>query len=155
MKIRDMMNTAPTTVSPGDSLKTLLCIQNARQSRLLHVVDEHGKLLGVISSFDLLKLMIPFYLDANLAKAMSDASFLPKRAYDDNKDKTAADLMLKDFSAVSPDDFFLEAETLIARKGFNALPVVDENGKLVGEIGRREVLLHVIRQCDCCREEDA
>lgn len=153
MKIREMMNTEPTTVAPGDKLKTLLCIQNARQSRLLHVVDKDKKLLGVISSYDLLKLMIPFYLDANLAKAMSDASFLPRRAYEEHKDKTAADIMPKKFHAMGPDDSFLEAETLIAEKGFNALPVLDGEGRLIGEVGRREALLHVVEQCGCCREE--
>jgi len=153
MKIRDMMNKAPTTVGPDAPLRTLLCVQNARQSRLLHVIDKDGKLLGVISSYDLLKLMIPFYLDANLAKAMPETSFLARQAYKERKDMTAADIMPKKFHAMGPDDSFLEAETLIAEKGFNALPVVDEAGRLIGEIGRREALLHVVEQCGCCHEE--
>lgn len=153
MKIRDMMNTAPTTVGPDDSLRTLLCTQNDRQPRLLHVVDTDNTLLGVISSHDLLKLMIPFYLDANLAKAMPESSFSPRRAYEEHKHKTAAEIMPKHFHVIGPDDSFLEAETLIAEKGFNVLPVVDEDGRLLGEVGRREALSHVTEQCGCHGED--
>jgi len=154
MRIKDLMNKKPAKVSPTDKLKKLLCLASKRQSRLLHVVDGDDRLLGVISGYDLLKLVVPFFLDANLAKALPESPELVRRGYADNADMTAADLMHVKVDSLSPEDPFIELEAAIAGRGFNALPVVDEKGRLIGEAGRREALLHVASLCGCCREED-
>ncbi len=155
MRIKDIMNTKPTRVSPTDPLKRLLCLASRREIRLLHVVDEKDKLLGVISSFDLLQTIVPFFLDANLAKALPESPQLIRMGYEEHAHKTAADFMNRKVVSLSPDDALIELEAAVAGRGFNALPVLDGEGRLIGEAGRREALIHVVMQCDCCREEDA
>ena len=36
---------------------------------------------------------------------------------------------------------------MFAERGFNTLPVIDEQGKLLGEITRLDILLHLVNNC--------
>ena len=46
-----------------------------------------------------------------------------------------------------PHHQLLKADAMIAEKGFNTLPVIDEQGKLLGEITRLDILLHLVDNC--------
>lgn len=144
MKIASIMNPRVATTSPDEVFIDVLWTMRGMPSRLLHVVDPQGKLLGVISSYDVLKVMLPFYLDSNLAKAMPFDEEFARRILDDNKELTAKDLMVEDPVTLSEDGHFLEAEALLKEKAVNALSVVDANGRVVGEVTRKVVLSKLI-----------
>lgn len=118
-----------------------------RPSRLLHVVDAAEKLMGVISSYDVLKVMLPFYLDSNLARAVTDDEAFARRLLADNAHLTAADIMEAAPITLSEDSHLLEAEALIKENTVNALAVVDEQGRVVGEITRKAILSKLIELC--------
>lgn len=155
MKIKQIMSTVVATVQPETGFKTLLCKHRGLTSRLLYVVDQDNRLKGIISRYDLLKVMAPGYLDANLVKALGDDQFITARALDDNLNKTALDVMIKDLKVIHPEDHLIEAIILIRDEGINEIPVVDHDGKLVGQVSRRDVLVCLMDQCglDCGSED--
>jgi CBS domain-containing protein len=53
---------------------------------------------------------------------------------------TAEDMMTRDPDTVAPDATAKEAARLIHESGHNRLPVVDEDGRLVGVVTRLDVL---------------
>ena len=116
-------------------------------SRLVYVVDATRHLLGVISSYDLLRTMLPFYLDSNLAKALPDDDAVILQAFEACQNRTAGEIMTREFVAVHPDDTFLEAEALIAEHGISVLPVLEADGQLVGAVSRRAILNALAAQC--------
>ena len=144
MKIASIMNPRIATTGPGTSFIELLRTMRGKPSRLMHVVAQDGKLLGVISNYDVLKVMLPFYMDSNLAKAMAFDEEFAKRTLEDNKGLTAKDLMVEDCVTLAEDAHFLEAEALLKEKGVNALSVVDAAGRAVGEVTRKAVLSKLI-----------
>ncbi|EFL51126.1 CBS domain containing protein [Solidesulfovibrio fructosivorans JJ]] len=147
MRIRNMMHKSLAVIGPDVDFAALLAAYRQMESRLVYVVDKDGKLLGVISSYDILRVMFPFYLDSNLVKALPDDESVLRQAFSACKGQPAADIMTTDFAAVTPDALFLEAEALIAERGVNVLPVIDDEGRLVGEVSRRAILKYLAERC--------
>lgn len=147
MTIENIMLKSVGTVLPDTPFSDLLATHLKSDSRQLYVVDEKGRLLGVLSNYDLLKLMAPDYLDSNLARSLhADGRFFSD-FMEKMKDKTAKDLMMKEFVAMKPGETALEASLLIREKRFFALPVVDENNILLGEVSRSQILAYAARCC--------
>jgi len=144
MKISGVMNTRIHRIGPDEPFESVLRSMRCMSGRLLHVTDPQGILLGVISSYDALKVMLPFYLDANLAKAMGDEEPFIRRILEENRALTARDLMVADCATLAEDAHFLEAEALIKEKEVNALPVLDGQGRSVGEVTRKRLLTKLI-----------
>lgn len=147
MRIRHMMHANPATVGPDVTFAALLRAYRKMDSRLVYVTDSDRRLLGVVSSYDLLRTMLPFYLDSNLARALPDDASVIRQAFAACKDRPVAEIMTRDFVAVGPDDSFLEAEALIAERGVTVLPVVDAGGRLLGEVSRRAILKYLAGRC--------
>jgi CBS-domain-containing membrane protein len=141
------MTPRPATIGPDVLFSELLAAYRDMESQLLYVVDAEDKILGVISSYDILRVMLPFYLDSNLAKALPDGDAIIRHAFAACRDLPASAIMTKEFIALSPDDSFLAAEALFAERGVNILPVLDDAGRLVGELARRTALKHLAARC--------
>lgn len=147
MRIRHMMQKSLAIVRPDVTFTEMLLAYREMDSRLVYVVDESDTLLGVISSYDILRAMFPFYLDSNLVKALPDDESVFRQAFDGCKGRPLTEIMTTDFASVKPDDLFLQAEALIAERGVNVLPVIDDNGRLVGEVTRRAILKYITARC--------
>lgn len=52
----------------------------------------------------------------------------------------ASQIMRREVITISQDASLYEAAQMLVHHGFNALPVVDEQGKLVGMVGLRDIL---------------
>lgn len=147
MLLRDLMTERPATIGPDILFSELLATYRDMDSLLLYVIDPERRLLGVISSYDVLRLMLPFYLDSNLARALPDDEAVIRHAFRACRNIPASAVMTKDFVSLRGDDTFLAAEALFAERGINILPVLDANGRLIGELARRTALKHLATLC--------
>lgn len=87
------------------------------------MVDEHGKLVGIISEVDCLKIMV------------DEAYYnLPHGKI------TVAQYMSHKVATVSINSDILDVATKFLSTNYRRYPVIDENGKLAGQISRRDVL---------------
>lgn len=157
MKIANIMRTDIVVAKADAPFESLLRKQACLMPQIIHVVDDAMHLLGVITSLDLLRPMLPAYLDSRLAGALADDLDMVRSRIIKNRDKQARDLMTADVFFVSPDATFLEADALIVEKRINAIPVVDDRGVLVGEICRRDILRYLVvetchLQCELRRD---
>jgi len=153
MKIADIMRPDVDTAPPGLGLEGLVSAHLNRKSRLLYVVDASRKLLGLIGESELISLLAPRYLDSHLARAVTDDTALLRESFDVLRKKTASEVMNRDFLSVEPGDTFLSADVLLKEMGQIALPVLDENGILLGEISREDILRAIVKLC-CFLEKD-
>lgn len=78
------------------------------------IVDKDGKLIGIISTRDLL--------------------------FEDNKDKPVTAIMTRDVHSAAPGTSLKEAERLLHEFRVEKLPLVDENGKVVGLITLKDIM---------------
>lgn len=147
MNVEKCMRTKVILASPDCSFEQLLHKLTSPVSRQIYIVDQKRRLLGIITAMDLLREVIPSYMTADLARSFTDeADFLYKQV-DKVKGRKAEEMMTKNFAFLSPHHQFLEAETLIAEKGVNTLPIVDIEGVIVGELTRRDILLKLAEHC--------
>lgn len=144
--VADIMETEPLTVSPGDDVRTV--IEKLREHELpgLPVVEDDGKVVGIVSDDDLVleeeqaSLHLPHFLDI-----MGGVVFLEPLSGFENKLRKAfaakvEDMMTAKVVTVGAADSVHDAAQKITDYGHNRLPVVDADGKLVGIVTRLDIL---------------
>ncbi len=147
MDVSECMRTKLVLARPDDNYKTLLCKIASPHPRQVYVVDQNYKLLGLISAFDLLKEIVPSYMSADLARSITDGADFMHKQVEKVKGKMAKDLMVTDFVFLYLHSQLLQADALIVEKGCNAIPVIDERGKLLGELTRSDILVRFADSC--------
>lgn len=119
--VRDCMNTKLVTLSPGMRIQAAIKVLLKHRISGAPVVDQDGKLVGVLSEKDCLRIF-----------ANGAYNVLPGSVVERYMSKS---VMTIDVEA----DLFTVADTFI-KNPFRRLPIVDEAGVLIGQISRRDVL---------------
>lgn len=122
MKVRDLMTENVKTVGPNDTMATVYDLMDAEHFRHLPVVDEDGRLVGILSSRDLFKATV------------SASSDLPMSAQRQMLESISVEEVMNTApETIEPSvDLRDAAETLLEYK-LGCLPVV-EGDNLVGII---------------------
>ncbi|MFT5698992.1 MAG: CBS domain-containing protein [Desulforhopalus sp.] len=144
MNVSICMRTEVLLAEPESDLKTLLCKIATPNPRQIYVVDKGYHLQGVITSYDLFKKIVPSYMTADLARSITDGGDLMQKQFENAQNLLAKDLMVTEFISLRLNSQLLEVDALIAEKGCHAFPVVDEEGRLLGEITRLDILIRFV-----------
>jgi len=146
MKVSDLMRKNIIKVRPEAHIGHVLIWYNGLTdtSRNTYVVDERGGLLGVVTIFDFLFMLVPGPVaEDSLAGRIQGRDEL-LRALRRNMaaiaDTEVGSIMDTQFPTALADDLFVTAHGLIMEQRANAVPVLDEQGILVGELSRRMIL---------------
>lgn len=156
MRIEQIMRHDPTRVTPDEPVSRLISwyANPGNRSRYTYVVDAQGVLLGVVTMMEVLGLFLPPALvDAHERGAAGEGEVIRAvmEALAAAKDRPVRAIMRTDLPTVSAQAFFLEARLLLRERKITALPVVDDQGVLVGEVTRRvliRLLDNVMREPD-------
>jgi len=143
--VADIMERDPVTVTPEDTVETLLRTLREHELPGVPVVNGGGRCVGIVTESDLVlvdeeeDLRLPLHIDL-----FGGTIFLGRlKPFEDRVKKaiasTVADMMTEDPTTVAPDTDVHEAARLIAEHRHNRLPVV-EHGRLVGVVTRLDVL---------------
>jgi len=143
--VADIMERDPVTVTPEDTVETLLRTLREHELPGVPVVNGGGRCVGIVTESDLVlvdeeeDLRLPLHIDL-----FGGTIFLGRlKPFEDRVKKaiasTVADMMTSDPTIVSPETDLHEAARLIAEHRHNRLPVV-EHGRLVGVVTRLDVL---------------
>ncbi|MFA4964567.1 MAG: CBS domain-containing protein [Thermoleophilia bacterium] len=140
---RDIMTTPVVTVHPGMTVKDLVALFREHRVGGVPVVDAHDLLVGIVTEGDLMAMdadvQMPHYFELfdSIIYLGSQKKFreqLQKAAA-----ATVADLMTPEPHTVAPGDPARAAATLMARYGFDRVPV-EEGGKVVGIVTRHDIM---------------
>lgn len=136
MKVREMMTTDVIGIAPDAPLKKAAIRMMAADISGLVVVDDDGALVGVISEGDFIKTEAGRHANkrARLLKWL-----VPDEAFPDS-DRKVSDIMTNDVITVTADADHVEAARIMGHAGVKRLPVVDEDGDLVGLVSRSDIV---------------
>ncbi len=147
LKAKDIMTRAVITVSPDMEIVHAAKILLENRINGAPVVDETGKLVGILCQSDLIaqqkKLPIPSFftfLDGLI-------SLTSMKQFEKQVQKiaavTVAQAMTPDPVTVKPDTDIEAVAALMVDQSFHTIPVVDE-GKLLGIVGKEDILRTLI-----------
>lgn len=119
--IRQLMTVRPRTVKVGDSIVEAAKVMRGEDSGIVPIVDG-DRLVGVLTDRDIVTRVIAAEKDPKLVKVEEIAS--------------------QNLVTVDPDQGLDEALRLMAHHQVRRLPVVEEDGKLIGIVAQADVARH-------------
>jgi acetoin utilization protein AcuB len=129
MAVSDIMTARVVTVEMDDRLEVVKEIFDTVKFHHLLVLDERGKLGGVVSDRDLLKALSPYVGSA--AETARDVATLNKRVHQ---------IMTRHPITLHPQAEISEAVSVLLTHRISCIPIVDGEHKPVGILSWRDLL---------------
>ncbi len=137
--VQDIMRTEIVSVTLNTPATEVVRLLLEKGYRSLPVVDENGRLQGIITDGDLLRragLTARLDMQAEIPMATWQQELAKLR----DQEKEAAHLMTTPVITVAKTALLRQAVQQMVTHGLKRLPVVDENGRLAGWISRVDIL---------------
>jgi CBS domain-containing protein len=139
VRVSEVMRREVATVSPDSPITQVVELLLDKDYTAIPVVDKDGKVVGVVSDNDLLTrggMRVTISL-----KRATDLEYVRELHESlENPARTVSDVMTTPVVTVSPDVILGRAARLMVEKHLKRLPVVDSDGKLIGILGRLDIL---------------
>ena len=129
MKVKDLMHTHVVTLHFMDTLGVAEDIMNMGRIRHLPVVDADNRIVGIVTQRDLYKAAVSSVLGFDRSK---EHEWLGR--------VKVQDVMTKTVTMISPEAGVVEAVDRLVAEKIGCLPVVDEQGKLLGLLTETDCL---------------
>lgn len=128
MLVRDRMSKPAVTVTPDTTFQDALKLMKEREFRRLPVVNDHGKLVGIVAERDLL------HAAPSPATSLSvwEVNYLLWKLH-------VKDVMTEQVISASPDMPIEDAAQLMVTRKIGGLPVVDAHGAVIGVITETDI----------------
>ncbi len=127
-RVSEVMQAEVATLAPGDRLDLADDVMQLGRVRHMPVL-EHGRLVGIVSSRDLLA--------ASLSKALS---FDPKQRRTFLRSVDVSEVMVRDVISVEPDATLREVALLMIGHKIGCVPVAKPDGTLLGLVTETDLL---------------
>lgn len=125
VRVRDFMLTDPLTVAPDTEIRRVLRLLIEHDVSGAPVVDAEGLVLGIVTERDCIAVAVEAGYFGEWGGPVSKYMSAPAET-------------------VAPGDSLVDVATRMAKSPYRRFPVV-EDGRLVGMLGRREVLRAINR----------
>lgn len=149
MKVRDIMTTDPLTASPDTLLKEAARTMVRHKVSGLPVIMD-GKLVGIVTEGDFLRQEAnrdqPYRLSL-LDAIFGDGPAEPPSA------ETVGEVMTDSVISITAEATIGEAARIMAHRRVKRLPVIDDEGELIGIISRADVVNAFTKPDDVIEDE--
>lgn len=145
MKVKDVMSTEMVTVAPDASFRDLWKAIFKKKINAVLVVDTQAKLLGIIAKESLLERLYPDERDLfGRGDDLPDFEDMEKVVLE-LTGLRAKDIMTKRLIYTREDTPVMRALSRMIVRGVNQLPVLTDEGKLVGVITKGDIFYSVFK----------
>ncbi len=145
MHVRDVMSAPGVVVLPHVSWREVAGLLLKEGVSTAYVVDEQGKLVGIVSEKDLFRGIFPGYKEWTAVPH----AFLDFQEMEQDLEhvggKVVADLMATRLITAEPDTPILKVGALMVASGIHHVPVVKE-GVIVGSVGRGDIYRAILQR---------
>ena len=124
-EVRKIMDPNPVVVRAEDTVRNVSSFMMEKKLQQLPVVDDDGKLVGIITSYDLWQ---------NLRESK------------DSESQLVMEVMITNVLVIQPKDKMGTAAELFIDRRFKTLPVVNLENKLKGVITAFDVIKYVMKK---------
>ncbi|WP_234322642.1 CBS domain-containing protein [Streptomyces sp. NRRL S-350] len=141
------MTSPAVLVSPLTGFRDIVTLLSEYDITGVPVTDPEGRPLGVVSEADLLRTLAAQDDPGSLLPAPESVKAGP------NGEVTAADLMTTQPVCTTPGTSVVAAARMMSRHGLKRLPVIDEEGRVIGMVSRGDLLRVFLREDMVIRRE--
>jgi len=133
--VKDVMSTHVIAARRNASYKEMAAMLRNQRVSAFPVIDDDNRVIGVVSETDLLTKEA---LEGTVPRTLQ--SLTRQRVRSQVNGVTAADLMTKPAVTIGPDETVAHAARLMYSRRVKRLPVVSDDGTLIGIVTRSDVL---------------
>lgn len=123
IKCREIMSEKVTSASPGTTLRDVAQLLKTGDMGILPIVDDEGRLKGLVTDRDI------------VVRAVADGADVSKT--------TVGEIMTTEVFTAGPDDYAFEAIRTMGDKKVRRVPIVDDEGLLVGIVSIADIALEM------------
>jgi len=138
LTVKDVMSTRVVWIKKDATFRTMAAALRDHRVSAFPVLDDHGKVIGVVSEADMLTKEALNSEPEGMPGMIT--GLLRRKEHEKARGITAGDLMTSPPIVVAPDDTVERAARLMYTRKVKRLPVVDANGHLVGIVSRADLL---------------
>ena len=151
MKAKDLMIPIQDYLRPDNTLKeavNLLKTAKRGEERIgvkgLPVLDEKGKLVGMLSMRDILKAVFPFYMSM---MTLGDFTWdgMVESIAKKSSNRKVGELMSKVVISVDEQASLMECVDHMVKHNIKRLPVINKEGKVAGMLYERDVFFAITK----------
>lgn len=136
--VRDYMHTDVHTIDPDATLKEALATMVEEKTNSL-IVLEGDELVGMLSSWDLIARLVPSYLETDQQLAAFESGEVFCRRAHAVEEVFVREMMSAEVHTVTATETLIVAASLLVQYKIRHLPVVDEQGRLIGLLNRTDL----------------
>lgn len=150
MYIKDIMTKEVITVNEDDTVEKCANLLITHDLSGLPVLDSNGKVKGMVTEGDLIRRASRIE-GPPVLEVLGGLFYLesPKKFIDKLKKSMgsiASEIMTEDVVTVDPDKQIEDAATLLVKHKIKRLPVIDNEGNLLGIISRKDIMNHLFHK---------
>ncbi|ACV63570.1 CBS domain-containing membrane protein [Desulfofarcimen acetoxidans DSM 771] len=148
--VKDIMTKEVIAVGPDDNVEKVARLLLDHNISGLPVIDEKGKVVGIISEGDLIIQEKEIKAPA-MTTLLGGVIFLenPNRFLKELKKIIAVevkDLMTRKVYSVGPEATIAKVTGIMSEKRINRIPVLNDEGKLLGIITRKDIIENAFKK---------
>lgn len=148
LAVRDLMTPEVLSARPDQTLGDVARMMMDKDVRALPVVDDNGSLVGMVTHRELLKYLIPDYLQRTKSgkfRAMPASLASTYQSSGDPRGLPVKDVMSRAVLCLSEDQTLTDVANLMNNKDVDRFPVVRE-GIVVGFLTRADLIRRLVMQ---------
>ena len=151
---REIMTAPVVTFDEDMTLREATLTMARKKVSGAPVMDRDGRLIGVLSESDILEEAVRKVGDEMTCRSLSFLSMPYERIvrneevcrqFSEVGDVKVGDIMNDEVIAVNGDDDAEKALETMVRFGVNRLPVIDDDGRLIGIVARQDIMWSLCR----------
>ncbi|MDD2807654.1 MAG: CBS domain-containing protein [Patescibacteria group bacterium] len=137
--VKDFMSTRQISIKKTATLKEAVAVMITEKTNGLVVTNGENNIAGIISSWDIVKHVVPDYLENEDHLSSFEAEAVFTSRVNEVANDSIENFMTKNVHTAHPSDTLMEAAAILAEHGIRQLPVIDENKKYIGYINRTDI----------------
>lgn len=148
MKVKEIMKKEVVTITKETTVEEIAKILSSNNVSGVPVVDEENRVIGIVTEADLLckekDPHIPSYIELLGGIIYIGGLYEYEKELQKLTAFNAERLMTEKVLTIGPEEEVKKAAAFMVENKINRLPVVDEEGKLVGIVSRSDIIKSMI-----------
>ena len=148
MKVKEIMIKDVVSIKPDDNAKDALALLFKMQISGLPVIDGQGKLVGMFTEKDILRSILPSYIEKVGRFVYEENPKSIKNKFKELENLKVSQLMRKEVITVFEEAAVCEVARIMLTQKVRRTPVLNKENKVVGIVAREDIIKSYAKEAE-------